>query len=174
MHVLQYLAINGESTKDAYKNVKSHLEDVTNSNFWSDWHVVGGGRWSKSSKDGYNDSPNDVISFVNDKTKFLDAIEWSKQARKQEMKTLLESLNKGDGEAQFFISALEYVKKSECNSIDMNAYLVYRISQMLMGHWTSDSFFFDIEENSGSYSYLEDRMQSDPDNVYLVPVDFHF
>ena len=174
MHVLQYLAVKADSTKEAYKNVKSHLENVTNGDFWSDWHVVGGGRWSKNSKEGYDDSPDDVISYVNDNKKFLDSIEWTKKARMEEMKGLLESLHNNDGEAQFIISALAYAKKAEVDSIDMNSYLVNRISKMLLGIWTSDSFFFDAESNSCSYVYLQERIEAEPDNVYLVPVDFHF
>ena len=113
-------------------------------------------------------------SYVKNKKKFLDAIEWTKKARSEEMKALLSNLQKGSGEAQFVISALEYIKKAECNSVDLNAYFVNRITQMLLGHWTNDSYFFDIEANTGSYKYVEERIENEPDNVYLVPVDFHF
>jgi hypothetical protein len=174
MHVLQYITVQAGSSKEAFKNVKSKLEEVANSNFWSDWHVVGGGRWSKNSKDYFVDTPQDVISYVKDKSKFLHYIEWTKKARIDEMKNLLSNLQRDGGEAQFVISALEYIKKAECNSVDLNAYYVNRITEMLMGHWTSDSYFFDIESNTGSYKDLEQRIQDDPDNVYLVPVDFHF
>jgi hypothetical protein len=174
MHVLQYIATTAESTKEAFNNVKDHLEEVAHSNFWSDWHVVGGGRWSQNSKDGYNDTMQDVISYVKDKDKFTKAIQWSKKARADEMKQLLSQLQKDGGEATFIISALEYIKTAKCDSISMNAYYVNRISQMLLGHWTSDSYFFDISSNSSSYEYIEEAIEENPDNVYLVPVDFHF
>lgn len=174
MHVLQYIAVQAGSSKEAFENVKSHLEEVTNSKSWSDWHIVGGGRWSTNCRDYRNDTPQDVISYVKDKNKFLDSIEWTKKTRIENMKNLLSNLQKDSGEAQFVISALEYVKKAECNSIDLNAYFVNRIAQSLLGTWTSDSYFFDIEANTGSYKELEQRIKDDPDNVYLVPVDFHF
>lgn len=174
MHVLQYIATLAESEKEAFNNVKSHLEEVTNNNFWSDWHIIGGGRWSKNSKDTYTDTIEDVISYVKNKDKFTKAIEWTKEARSNEMKSLLSNLQKDGGEAEFVISALAYIKNSSCNSLSMNNYYMNRMSQMLLGHWTSDSYFYDITSGSSSYDYLEENINDHPENVYLVPVDFHF
>lgn len=174
MHVLQYILTVAESPKEAFKNVKSHLEELTNKDFWSDWQVVGGGRWSKNSKDGYSETIQDVISYTKNKKEFTKAIQWSKKARSDQMKEVLFQLQKNNGEADFFVGALEYIKKGYYNSFNMNAYYVNRMSGMLLGRWTSDSYFYDISSNSMSFEGIEEYTKVNPDSVYLVPVDFHF
>lgn len=173
MHVLHYVATDADSPKSAFSIVKNHLEQKGD-NFWSDWHVVGGGRWNKNSNDPYTDCVDSVISYVKNEKEFLNAIQWSKNRRKQEMKTLFDRLHENNGEAQFFISALEYIKKVDSPADYMNAYYINRISNMLLDNWTSDSYYYDIEARTSSYRYIFERIKDNPDSSYLVPVDFHF
>lgn len=174
MHVLHYLAVEADSNKDAFNSVKSKLEECSGPNFWSDWHVVGGGRWSKNSKDGYTDTVKDVLSYVKDKKKFDNALQWSKNARKDEMKSLLDAVQKSDGEATFMSSALSFIKNGDSQTLDMNAYNMLRIAQYLLGHWNCNSYYYDLESGGCSYEYLDQRLKDNPDSQYLVPVDFHF
>ena len=46
MHTLHWWAVEAEDKEDAANVVEAALEN--NYVEWSDWHVVGGGRWSDS------------------------------------------------------------------------------------------------------------------------------
>lgn len=175
MHVLHYVSVAADSSKEAYKNVKSILDERTSSGgFWSDWQVVGGGRWSKNSKDTYTDTPKDVISYAQEEKRFLEAVDYTKKARSSEMSGLVDRLNKEQGEATFYISMLEFIKNPDSKSLDMNAYNIYRVAEMLLGHWNPNSYYYDLEDGNGSYQYLEERIVNEPDRQYIVPVDLHF
>ena len=47
MHTLHWWAVEGVDKEDAFSQVTSALLEG-NYVEWSDWHVVGGGRWSDS------------------------------------------------------------------------------------------------------------------------------
>ena len=62
MHTLHYFAVQAEDNQEAFDIVQSRLEHGEDGAFveWSDWHVVGGGRWSQSQ---YEDSSDTVTNF---------------------------------------------------------------------------------------------------------------
>jgi len=47
MHTLHWWAVEAEDKEDAANIVEAALSE-NNYVEWSDWHVVGGGRWSES------------------------------------------------------------------------------------------------------------------------------
>jgi len=171
MHVLHFIAVEADSAKRAFSSVKNQLEEKSG-NFWSDWHVVGKGRWGKG--DEYNNNEKDVISYVNNKKEFEKALQYTKDARKQEAKQVIGQIKSNNGEANFLISALSFAATGECSSLDMNTYYFLKIAQMMMGEWNSDSFFYDMEAGSCSYEHIQERIVTNPEQQYLVPVDFHF
>ena len=51
MHTLHYIAVEADSKQQAFDKVVVSLspnEDGHRLADWSDWHVVGGGRWSSN------------------------------------------------------------------------------------------------------------------------------
>ena len=48
MHTLHWWAVEAEDKEDAFNIVKGRLITDEGNNWvdWSDWHVVGGGRWN--------------------------------------------------------------------------------------------------------------------------------
>jgi hypothetical protein len=172
MHVLHFLATEGEDKKDAFYNVKHYLEDQGNCN-WSDWHVVGGGRWSNN-PDDTRDSIDDTISLYTESKKFIKALESCRESRKDEVLSMIKQLQNSNGEADFMIKALQYAKTGDCNTLDMNLYYFQTIAELLLGNWGSKSYFYDLVSYSTSFNDLQDRMKEKPEEQYLVPVDFHF
>jgi hypothetical protein len=173
MHVLHYIAVEAEDKKDAFHTVKNFLEEPGNCS-WSDWHVVGGGRWSKHSREAIEDSIEDIISYKDDSNTFIKAIEGCRDSRKEEMSSMLQSLNKSGGEAEFIIRALEYSKTGDSIRLDMNCYYFSSIAEMLLGEWKSKSYFYDLASHTSSFIDVKDRINTNPEAQYLVPVDFHF
>lgn len=172
MHTLQFLAIEATSKKEAFKLIENELGNK-NITHWSDGWEVGGGRWSK-----YKDKYENVLSYVKDKKLFLGAIDSSKDSRKTDLNALLSGIfNTPGGEAMFIIDALDYLKKGDIKHYGPNAmlhYSFYTIAEMMMGNWCSKSYYYDFVENSSNYSYLQERIIVEPEDQYLVPVDFHF
>jgi len=152
MHTLHYIAVEADSKQQAFDKVVVSLlpnEDGYRLADWSDWHVVGGGRWSSNANKennlmaGYNDDPTDVLG------KFIsDMVDYASEGGR-----------------------LEYN-----GDTIMNAYTIKEVATMLMGGWTPDSGLYDLEENIAEATYLKERLDKPEQSAlqYLVPVDFHF
>ena len=187
MHTLHYIAVEADSKQEAFDKVVVSLErneDGYRLPDWSDWHVVGGGRWStnanKESENnlmgGYNDDPTDVLGFSEDKEKFQEALinaaKWKAQAMNRAIKEF-----KPD---RFISDMVDYASeggRSVYNGdIMMSAYAIKETADMLMGSWTPDSGLYDLVENIAESTYLKERLDKPETQMlqYLVPVDFHF
>ena len=185
MHTLHYIAVEADSKQQAFDKVVVSLspnEDGHRLADWSDWHVVGGGRWSSNANKennlmaGYNDDPTDVVGFSEDKEKFKEIVKEILKARSQSM-----SRNIAEIKTDRFISEMvDYASEGGRGAWNgdtiMNVYSIKQAAEMLMGSWTCDSMFYDLEEHVSEFEYFNERLDK-PEKAllqYLVPVDFHF
>ena len=185
MHTLHYMAVEASNKQEAFDKVVVSLqpnEDGHRLSDWSDWHVVGGGRWSSNANKennlmaGYNDDPTDVVGFSEDKEKFKEVVKEILKVRSQSM-----SRNIAEIKTDSFISEMvDYASEGGRGAWNgdtlMNVYSIKQAAEMLMGSWTCDSMFYDLEEHVSEFEYLNERLDK-PDlavRQYLVPVDFHF
>jgi hypothetical protein len=187
MHTLHYIAVEAQDKQEAFDKVVVMLqpnEDGYRQADWSDWHVVGGGRWStnaQKTKDilgGYNDDPTDVLGYDQDQEKFEEALKTVKSWRSQSMSRNITEI-KTD---KFISDMVDYA--SEGGRVDnnyfgdniMNIYTIKSAADMLMGIWTPDSMFYDQVEYVAELTYLRERLDNPEQAMrqYLVPVDFHF
>jgi hypothetical protein len=185
MHTLHYIAVEADSKQQAFDKVVVSLspnEDGYRLADWSDWHVVGGGRWSSNANKennlmaGYNDDPTDVLGFSEDKEKFQETLngvgKWKSQAMNRAIKQF-----KPD---RFISDMVDYASEGGRSKYDgetmMSAYTMKEVATMLMGGWTPDSGLYDLEENIAEVTYLKERLDNTEQASlqYLVPVDFHF
>jgi len=189
VHTLHYIAVEAQDKKEAFDKVMAALspnEDGYRLADWSDWHVVGGGRWSTNAQKtndfmgGYNDDPTDVLGFSPDKKKFQEALvdiaKWRSGAMNRAIKEIYNEKNYD----RFLSDMVDYASeggRSEYNGDTiMLAYTIKEAAEMLMGHWIPDSGFYDLQENVAELNYLKERLDK-PELAglqYLVPVDFHF
>ena len=185
MHTLHYIAVEADSKQQAFDKVVVSLspnEDGYRLADWSDWHVVGGGRWSSNANKennlmaGYNDDPTDVLGFSEDKEKFQEALVSVGKFKSQAMNRAIKDL-KPD---KFISDMVDYASeggRSEYNGDTMmSAYIIKEAATMLMGGWTPDSGLYDLQENIAEVTYLKERLDKPEQSAlqYLVPVDFHF
>ena len=185
MHTLHYIAVEADSKQQAFDKVVVSLspnEDGYRLADWSDWHVVGGGRWSSNANKennlmaGYNDDPTDVLGFSEDKEKFQEALVSVGKFKSQAMNRAINDL-KPD---KFISDMVDYASeggRSEYNGETMmSAYIIKEAATMLMGGWTPDSGLYDLQENIAEATYLKERLDKPEQSAlqYLVPVDFHF
>jgi hypothetical protein len=185
LHTLHYVAVEADSKQEAFDKVVVSLspnEDGYRLADWSDWHVVGGGRWSSNANKennlmaGYNDDPTDVLGFSEDKEKFQEALVSVGKFKSHAMNRAIKEF-KPD---KFISDMVDYASeggRSEYNGDTMmSAYTMKETATMLMGGWTPDSGLYDLEENIAEATYLKERLDKPEQAVrqYLVPVDFHF
>lgn len=185
MHTLHYIAVEANDKQEAFDKVVVSLqpnEDGYRLADWSDWHVVGGGRWSTNAQkskdfmDGYRDDSTDVISYAENKEKF-------KEVTKDILKFRSQNMNRNITEIKtdkFISQMVDYASEGGRGAwnVDnlMNVYSIKQAAEMLMGSWTCDSGFYDLQENVSEFEYLDERLDK-PEQAslqYLVPVDFHF
>jgi hypothetical protein len=176
MHVLQHIAVISESKEEAAKKVSSIFNDMYTESEglggWSDWFVVGGGRWNSDSGNQYQDSFNDVVSYADEHDNFNKTIENAMESRRQEMEGLSKyvELDKFNNHIQKFISG-DYLDEDR---FDMTSYYVRSVASILSGYWDSNSYFYDLENHTTSAKYMREDIDKGNQNWYAVPVDFHF
>jgi hypothetical protein len=185
MHTLHYIAVEADSKQEAFGIVQSNLlpnEDGYRLADWSDWHVVGGGRWSSNANKennimaGYDDDPTDVLGFSEDKEKFQEALISVGKWKSHAMNRAIKEFNPD----KFISDMVDYASEGGRSKYNgdtiMNAYTIKETATMLMGGWTPDSGLYDLEENIAEATYLKERLDKPEQAVrqYLVPVDFHF
>ena len=81
MHTLHWIATKADSKRQAFDLVTVSLrpnEDGRLLADWSDWHVVGGGRWSEKQ---YENSQDMIISYADKPEAFMKVLSDIKQYR---------------------------------------------------------------------------------------------
>ena len=174
MHTIHYIAVEADNAQEAFDIVESRLSSEDGEKFveWSDWHVVGGGRWSQSQ---YEDSSDTIISYATDPTGFTKAIEDVRKWRIDEMNRYLEQINFD----KFQSDMVDYISNSGIPSnerFDLNSYYFKKAGDMLMDYYTPDSYFYDLVEYTAHMGYLQERLDNPDTSMlqFLVPVDFHY
>jgi len=189
LHTLHYIAVEAQNKQEAFDKVVNALspnEDRYRLAGWSDWHVVGGGRWSTNAQKtndfmgGYNDDPTDVLGFSEDKEKFQEALVGVGKFKAHAMNRAIKEIYNEKNYDRFISDMVDYASNGgrlEYNGDTiMLAYTIKEAAEMLMGGWIPDSGFYDLEENIAEITYLKERLDKPEQSAlqYLVPVDFHF
>jgi hypothetical protein len=181
MHVLQWIAVDTKNKyeleeldtckEEAFDSVKSTFESMYSESEglggWSDWYIVGGGRYNENPDSQYKEDDHSmVISYGENPELFTKTIsnaidsriiEFNGYRRNFEEKTvdLNDKLDNYDG-------TMDY---------SFELYPLSKLLDMLQGKWDMNSYFYDITNWSTNPKHLLDNPS---DSWYLVPVDFHF
>lgn len=179
MHTIHYIAAEAPNAEEAFDHVEVEFNSGEGSPAeWSDWCVVGGGRWNSNPENQYQNSSNDVISYATEPEKFMETLNRIRKWRKAELNRVLEVMDvellKSD--IVDYISN-DCIMPAERKYGDMNSYWLDIAIKMTRDHYFSESHFYDLHEYWGAdMSNLLERLD-DPARAalqYLVPVDFHF
>ena len=178
MHTLHWIATKAKDRQEAFDIVTVSLMKNSDGNHmadWSDWHVVGGGRWSDSS---YENSSDMIISYAEKPDEFKKTIEDIKRYRINYMNDKLIKLDTAFDNLKSDV--VDYIsndcKLHDKRQFDFSRWEITEAINMLNSIWTCDSSFFDHNEFTSSLQYLEERLDKPEEAAlqYLVPVDFHF
>ena len=178
MHTLHWIATKAKDRQEAFDIVTVSLmpnEDGNRMADWSDWHVVGGGRWSEKP---YENSQDMIISYAEKPEEFMKVLSDIKQYR---IKYMNEKLTKLDNAFDKLKSDIVDYISNDCKlnndrEFDFSRWEIKEAITMLSSDWTPDSSFFDNQEFTSKVQYLEERLDKPEEAMrqYLVPVDFHF
>lgn len=176
MHTLHWIAVEELDEENAVDVVERNLESYMSGNdapsTWYDWYVVGGGRWNIDKDEdftaGYTKKSNMVISFAKDPNAFRAKIDDCIQQRlvdyNQYYKEVVE--NNAIDELANYGGASGYTP---------SLYALYAVVRYQMGEWSHDSWFFDMVHDSTNATHILSKLDRDEgQNLFLVPVDFHF
>jgi hypothetical protein len=176
MHVLQWIAVKPEGQlenpeQEVMQLVESRLQDEMGGQdqylSWYDWFVIGGGRFVEGNP--YESSPNHIISYAKDKDKFDKTIVDIMVSRVDEFNAYRKQFeSKGidlDNKLDSYTGEMRY---------DFELYPLKKMIDMIQGEWDFNSYFFDIHHDSTNVNHMQEDLDKEPENWYLVPVDFHF
>ena len=134
---------------------------------WSDWYIVGGGRWNDNPDSQYKeDDYSMVISYGAEPDKFVETINRAIESRKIEFAGYRERFEKQNLD---ILAKLDSYDGTTDYSMDL--YELNKMIDMLQGKWDYNSYFYDLNNWSANPKYTLDNLS---DSWYLVPVDFHF
>lgn len=179
MHTIHYIAVEAANAEEAFEMVEAEFSvDSGSPADWSDWCVIGGGRWSENPNNQYNNSSEDVISYAEQPEKFLETLAKVRKWRINEANSLLQKVNPD----KIKTDLVEYASNNgqlpdDIRWGDMNSYYLKLAVNLTRDYYYPDSHFFDLHEyNGASMSGLQARLDN-PEQAplqYLVPVDFHY
>jgi hypothetical protein len=181
MHVLQWIAVKPTGKYDpedidtckeeAFDMVKSTFESMYSESEglggWSDWFIVGGGRWNPNPDSQYKEDDHSmVIAYGEDPELFSKTISEAMESRVSEFNSYRQRF----ADSKVDINA----KLDSYDGVMDYAFDLYDLSKcidMLQGKWDYNSYFYDINGWSTNPKWVLDSLD---DSWYLVPVDFHF
>ena len=176
MHTLHWIAVEAEDIENAVDVVDQTLDSYMSGNdapsTWYDWYVVGGGRWNTAEDDpgfsAYTKKSNMVISYAKDPNAFRAKIDEGVQQRITDYNQYLAEVKETNVIAKLdnYGGAMSY---------DYHFYALNRLLAYQMGEWSHDSWFFDMVHDSTNATHILSKIdKGEGENIFLVPVDFHF
>ena len=181
MHVLQWIAVKNPATfdidelddckKEAHDIVKSKFEEMYSESEglggWSDWFIVGGGRWNDNPDSQYKeDDSSMVISYGAEPDKFIETINRAIESRKIEFAGYRENFEKQSIDINAKLDSYDGTTDYSFDLYDLN-----KMIDMLQGKWDMNSYFYDLNNWSTNPKWVLDNLDN---SWYLVPTDFHF
>jgi hypothetical protein len=176
MHVLQWVAVEADDVESAASVAQALLEEEmgTGENYasWYDWFVVGGGRWNieedESFLDGYETKTNMIIGFEEDPNAF--------NAKLQELISYrIASYNEYYEEVKKLDIASLFDNYGGVMTYNLDTYPLRKLIEYLDGDWNCDSKFYDLVHLSTNATHILSQIDNGlGNNLYLVPIDFHF
>jgi hypothetical protein len=185
LHTIHYFAVEADSTDEAVRKVATELGEGFIAS-WSDWYVIGGGRWNSDPDNQYTTADNDVIAYKVKPVEFQNCIEQIKIWQRTEIAKLIEQIDPDEitlniknalARAQDHLenkTSKSDTKQKEIFALGFQLFLLRQVQDLMNGNYCPDSHYFDITGETVLFEPLEQRLKTDPDKQYLVPVDFHF
>lgn len=177
MHVCQIMLIEAETPEQAFSDVEDLLSN--NSPEWSDWHNASdasnldfAGRWT-GVVFGALDESGQVMGVERNPNhlRYSDDPALAEEVITNYLEERINTIRKYQKEA---IDLTTYAYDPYTDKLDMPLYTTHKLAQILDDTWTSDTGIYDLNNWTGNLRYFLERVKRNPENQFLIPVDFHF
>ena len=174
MHTYHRLAIEAIDEDDAKGKALQFAEQQE----WSDWHSLP----DNDRLDGVSVATN----YKANPTKFTELVEealgWTQETIDKVTQeygdiTLKELLTNPKYDMGGFSGSLKELTEEERDTQLKNSLAVFRVGKALRvknKEYDADTFFYDTQEYTPNQKYLQDRCAINPEEQWIVIVDFHF
>lgn len=180
MHVLQWIAVQAEDKDEAYRSVEDNLNTMLGdfespTMTWFDWFVVGGGRWNMTEDDDHTEAyiggkTNLIVSANETPDEFDERVLQSMELRKAEFDNYAK-----DVDPNLITKIITEYNPREFDFFKFQGmYPIKKLIDMAYGNWDMNSYFYDMQHDTTTPKYMFEGIDKEPENWYLVPVDFHF
>lgn len=173
MHTLQWVVVEADDKDSAIGAADVLLEEEMGSGeppaTWYDWFMTGGGRWNTEQDElGFTQPSNLVIDYKEDPNAFRAKIDELIQARVDQYNEYLSEVKQID-----IMAKLENYEGVMTYSMDF--YALSRLLDYQRGIWNYDSKYYDLVHWSTNATHILSKLdKNEGDNLFLVPIDFHF
>jgi len=173
MHTLQWVVVEADDKDSAVGAATVFLEEEMGSGehpaTWYDWFLAGGGRWNTEQDElGFTQPSNLVIDYKEEPNAFRAKIDELIQARIDQYNEYLSEVKQID-----IMALLENYEGVMTYSMDF--YALSRLLDYQRGIWSVDSKFYDLVHWSTNATHILSKLdKNEGDNLFLVPIDFHF
>jgi hypothetical protein len=176
MHVLQWVVVEADDVEDSVSVADAMLENAMghedSPSSWYDWYVVGGGRWNIADeedwKSGYDTKTNMIISFEDNPNAFNAKIQELIQNR-------IDTYNEYHKEIEGKDVMAMFDNYGGVMSYSHETYPLRNLLRFLDGDWFYDSKFYDLVHWSTNATHILSKIDKGlGENLFLVPIDFHF
>jgi hypothetical protein len=175
MHVVQLILVDAETKEEAFSSVKSYLDDYSAGAWW-DWNEAEygldsfAGRWAGGVFNINNSGvTQDYLCYGTDSALGDLVIEQFLETRQAEIDRLREKLLALAEDIPTY-NPYQPIQTAE----SMNVWYVRKYTKLLMDDWSPESTLYDVSSGTASMKYALEIIRARPNNLWLIPVDFHF
>jgi hypothetical protein len=175
MHVCQIMLVEASNVEDAFSEVYSRLSEGEPR--WSDWSNVGSeelnyaGRWTGS----VFGTPN--AQGVYDADEAPNYLQYSSDpalAERAITEYLEHRLNDIRSYQAKAMDLKTFTYDPYSTKFDMDLWATKKLAQLLDDEWTCDTGIYDLNDWTGNLRSFVERVKTNPEQQWLIPVDFHF
>jgi len=177
MHVCQIMLIEADNAEEAFEQVASALEENPS---WSDWHNA---NFSNVDAKNFADRWTGTVFGTPDKNGVYNADEAPNFLRYSEDPALAERAITSYLDQRFndirsyqakAVDLASYKYDPYKSGWDTNLYSTKKLAELLNDDWTCDTAIYDLTTWSANLNSFIERVKTNPDKQWLIPVDFHF
>ena len=174
MHTYHRIAVEAMDEEDAKGRALQFAENQA----WSDWHSLP----DNDRLDGVSVATN----YKANPTKFNELVEealgWTQEMIEQTVQkygdiTLKELLTNPQYDMGGFTGSMNDLTQEQRDTQLENSLAVFRVGRALRvknSEYDSDTMFYDSQEYTPNAKYLQDRCAINPEEQWIVIVDYHF
>jgi hypothetical protein len=168
------MLVEAETVEEAFDIVETNLNDSEPR--WSDWHNANNahtlnfaGRWEGQV---FNTNPtNEYGEEVNNYLQYSADPALAERVITEYLELRLNDIRSYQSKA---VDLTTFAYDPYSTKFDMDLWATKKLAQLLDDEWTCDTAIYDLENWTANLRSFVERVKTNPEKQWLIPVDFHF